>query len=52
MATLDALYPSHGAYVRRVAQAAAAAHRSRWITAEDRARFVSEAARSRIGERR
>lgn len=49
-ARLAALYPSHGAYVQRVAGAAQRLVQRREILAEDGKAFVKEAARSNIGK--
>ena len=48
-ATLEALYPRHGAYVSRVAHSAAENVRAGYLLAEDAQRYVSEAAKSDVG---
>jgi alpha/beta hydrolase family protein len=48
--TLDVLYPSHDAYVTRVAGAARRLVERREILAEDRKTFIKEAAHSNIGK--
>jgi hypothetical protein len=47
---LDALYPSHRAYVDRVADRARLLERERFLTAEDAARLTGEARQSDIGK--
>jgi hypothetical protein len=46
---LDALYPSHDAYVHRVADRARLLERARFLTSEDAARLTREARQSDIG---
>lgn len=47
-ATLDALYRSHGAYVRQVAASVRELQDERWLTRDDARRIRQEAARSDI----
>jgi hypothetical protein len=48
-AQLDALYPSHGAYVARVAWDAYRLAAQRYLTWPDARRIIREAARSAVG---
>lgn len=48
-ATLDALYPTHGRYVRQVKRAARRAVKKGYLLPADAARYVIEAAQSSIG---
>ncbi len=49
-ATLDSLYPSHGAYVSRVAQTVRNLVLGRYVLPEDGAKYIVEAARSDVGK--
>lgn len=49
-ATLDALYPNHGAYVARIAEATAVALGNEWIGAADAAQTIRDAAHSDVGK--
>lgn len=48
-AKLDSLYPTHGRYVSKVAQAVSKLVLRRYIMAEDGVKYITDAAHSSVG---